>query len=419
MRLLIVVNDLLVYAAAISQPTGIQRVGSGLSEALLRSDIARPALIAVGTDGAREIEPRSLGFANDAPRRSARLAAPLLALLAHAPRALQEAVRAKARGMLATRAATSGNPIDVAPGDWIAVIGAPWIAPGTANATIEIKRRSRARLAILVHDLFPLTASEWYADGQAAEARDDVAALVNEADRIYSVSSDVAAAVRKRFDREVLVLTPADPVLWQNDARQHPDQNAPRPLRRAIAEPEVQGPYILCVGTLHPRKNLAALVHALSQIASSRGAESTPQLVIVGRRHPQDAALFEALEACRSIPRLRQRIILIHDANDERLARLYAASRFVVVPSLAEGWGIPAREALVAGRPVIATDAVPAAMGSPFIRVVPAGNEEALTTAIDEWWSGDEPEMLADQIAASFIPRTWGDVAREFVGGLQ
>ena len=172
---------------------------------------------------------------------------------------------------------------------------------------------------------------------------------------------------------------------------------------------------VLTVGTLHPRKNLPALVRIWDQwVQDSDRVQAVdgqpPRLVIVGRRHPQDAALFETLAAR---PRARSRISLIHTADDAQLAALYAAARFLVMPSLAEGWGMPVREALVAGIPSIVTDAVPAANSSPYVKIVPAGDESALAAAIHEWWDGSEPERRSAEIHEYFTPRTWVDVSRE------
>jgi glycosyltransferase involved in cell wall biosynthesis len=104
---------------------------------------------------------------------------------------------------------------------------------------------------------------------------------------------------------------------------------------------------------------------------------------------------------------------MIHTADDAQLAALYATARFLVMPSLAEGWGMPVREALVAGIPSIVTDAVPAANSSPYVKIVPAGDEVALGAAIHEWWDGAEPERLSAEIRQHFTPRTWADVGRE------
>jgi glycosyltransferase involved in cell wall biosynthesis len=174
---------------------------------------------------------------------------------------------------------------------------------------------------------------------------------------------------------------------------------------------------VITVGTLHPRKGLASLVRIWDTWIKNRDRSTlqmseVPILVIAGRRHPQDGELFAALTAH---PRARERIVLIHDASDDELAALYARARFLVMPSQAEGWGMPIREALVAGKPSIATDAVPAASASPWVRIVPAGSEEEISSAIHDWWEGSEPERLSQEIREKFMPRSWDDVAQEIV----
>lgn len=406
-RILVVSNDLVVYATAISQPTGIQRVAQGIAAGLLRIAVASQGqlaveLITVGGGAARRIEPRSVGIGGP-PRVSARAAGPLLTLLSRAPRNMQERTRAVARSLLAWRAAREGRALRVDPTDWILVAGAPWIAPGTADAAVALKRVSGARLSLLVHDLLPLTSPEWYADRQSRSARDDVAALIGAADQLFAVSPEVAKEISLRLQRAARSLPPADPELQ---------------LPSSAESTKGADPYVLYVGTLHPRKRVASLARSIATIAAATDVATAPRLIIAGRRHPQDAELFAALAETERIPGLRERITLLHEVDDAALAQLYAGCRFVVLPSLAEGWGIPVREALAAGRPAIATDAVPAAIGSPFVCVIPAGDDRALTAAIQTWWNGDEPERLAARIRAEFTPRGWGDVAHELIDAL-
>jgi len=405
MRLLIVANDLVVYATAIAQPTGIQRVGTGLAGGLLKiaaesGGSIEVALITVRAGGAREITPAAAGIGSTR-RGSARLARPLIKMLDRAPRPLQELVRTLARRVLSRRAGGEGRAIEVQPGDWMVVIGAPWIAPGMAEASVALKQKRGARLALLVHDLLPLTAPRWYADRQGSEARNDVAALVGAADQLFAVSPQVANDIVVHLQRNAVSLRPADPALS---------------IARAGGTSD---PYMLFVGTLHPRKRVDSIVRAMVAIASSDGVATSPRLVIAGRRHPQDAELFLALQEAERIPGLRERITLMHDVNDERLAQLYADCRFTILPSLAEGWGIPVRESLTAGQPVIASDAVPAAAGSPFVQVVAAGDDEALADAIRRWWNSDEPERLAVRIKAEHRSRDWSQVAKELLDGLE
>jgi len=390
-----VIDDLLVYGSVISRPTGIQRVAAGIANALLAS----PHIFSVHV-GSGEIRTAQLPNGATASWRT-RLSEVFLRFLSLAPRSLQEAVRTLARTLLSRLASRrAGATVQPVAGDWLLVLGAPWIAPGMASAVSALAARHQLRVALLVHDLLPATDPQWFGDAQGVAARRDMETLIGTANLLFAVSNEVAHQVRKQTARPVHSVSPADPLF-------------PRSAPRTAAGSKEQ--IVLTVGTLHPRKNLAALVRIWDQwIQSSEqdrsAADGPPRLIIAGRRHPQDAALFDALA---SHPRTRSRISLVHTADDAQLAELYATARFLVMPSLAEGWGMPVREALVAGIPSIVTDAVPAAQSTPYVKIVPAGDEVALGAAIHEWWDGAEPERLSAEIRQHFTPRTWTDVGRE------
>lgn len=394
-RCFIVIDDLLVYGSVISRPTGIQRVAAGIGSALLE----RPQTLSVHVSSG-EIRAAKLPQGGAASWRT-RLSEALLRLLSLAPRSLQESVRSLARTLLSRLASKrAGATVQPAAEDWLLVLGAPWIAPGMANAVKALAARHDLRVALLVHDLLPATDPQWFGDTQGVAARHDMENLISAASLLFAVSDEVALQLRERTMRPVYSVPPADPLF-------------PRTSLRAVAQPSDR--VVLAVGTLHPRKNLVALVQIWAQwIQRSEedpnNVKQPPRLVIAGRRHPQDAALFDALAAH---PRARSCISLIHTADDAQLAELYSAARFLVMPSLAEGWGMPVREALVAGIPSIVTDAVPAAHSTPYVKIVPAGDEAALSAAIHTWWNGAEPERLSAEIRQHFTPRTWADVSRE------
>ncbi len=400
----VAINDLVVYGAAITRPTGIQRVAEGLGSALAGSVGART--VVVSESGLRAANLPS------ATKRSplARLSEPALRVLARTPRRVQESVRTVARRVLGRAASRQGgDPIAPNAGDWILVVGAPWIAPGMASAVAALRRSHGLRVALLVHDLLPATSPQWFADAQGAAAKRDVESLIACAEVIFTVSSEVRDELFQRYGRSAELLPPADPILDHS-------QSFPSTLRTDDLERT-----ILSVGTLHPRKNLVALVRiwdrwCASEVARGSLADKIPMLVLAGRRHPQDGDLYRAL---REHPHAARRIRFVHDADDRELARLYRQCRFLVMPSLAEGWGLPIREALLAGRPAIASDAVPAASGSPFVHVVPAGDERALEEVIRSWWEGDEPERISEEIAERFQPRTWDQVAEQLVRSLK
>jgi glycosyltransferase involved in cell wall biosynthesis len=112
----------------------------------------------------------------------------------------------------------------------------------------------------------------------------------------------------------------------------------------------VNEPYCLHVGTLQPRKNLGLLVEAWD-LMRSRG-EQTPQLLLAGKR----GWLYDDL-----IDSVREKGLgdLIHFADyveREDLPALYSGAVALTFPSLYEGFGLPAMEAMACGTPVIASN---------------------------------------------------------------
>ncbi len=110
-------------------------------------------------------------------------------------------------------------------------------------------------------------------------------------------------------------------------------------------------PYLLCVGTIEPRKNLSLLLNIWEEMD---GAERRrPDLVFVGRRGWESETFYQRFN--KSVIQ-NQSIHYFDDVTDEDLSNLYAHAHGVLFPSFEEGFGLPAAEALKLGIPVIASD---------------------------------------------------------------
>jgi glycosyltransferase involved in cell wall biosynthesis len=132
--------------------------------------------------------------------------------------------------------------------------------------------------------------------------------------------------------------------------------------------------FILFVGTLEPRKNVDGLVRAFARL---RAAAPDVALVIAGRR----GWMFEG--ALRAAAPLGRAVRFLGHFPDAELPLLYRASAVFAYPSHAEGFGLPALEALASGVPVV-TSRAPALLetvGEAAERV-PAGDDEALAEAL-------------------------------------
>jgi alpha-1,3-rhamnosyl/mannosyltransferase len=108
--------------------------------------------------------------------------------------------------------------------------------------------------------------------------------------------------------------------------------------------------YLLCVGTLEPRKNLVRTVRAYAALPASL-RERFP-LVVVGAIGWQESDIVAELER---LSHKRQARVLYY-VDDEELAALYAAARAVLYPSLYEGFGLPIAEAMASGSPVLTSN---------------------------------------------------------------
>ena len=128
------------------------------------------------------------------------------------------------------------------------------------------------------------------------------------------------------------------------------------------------GGYMLCVGNIEPRKNIARLLEAVSHL------DADIPLVLVGPK----AWLWK--DSLRLMPELQRRRKALHVGYLSRqdLQVLYRNARFLVFPSLYEGFGLPALEAMALGCPVIAanTSSLPEVCGPAALYVNPQSVEE-------------------------------------------
>lgn len=120
-------------------------------------------------------------------------------------------------------------------------------------------------------------------------------------------------------------------------------------VAREVTKLGLNRPYILFVGTIQPRKNVARLIAAFDILA---GSNPELELVLAGKR----GWLADRIDAAIRSSRFRNRIRIIGHAPDAILPALYNGARAVVLPSLYEGFGLPALEAMASGTPVVVSD---------------------------------------------------------------
>jgi glycosyltransferase involved in cell wall biosynthesis len=142
--------------------------------------------------------------------------------------------------------------------------------------------------------------------------------------------------------------------------------------------------YILSVGTLQPRKNYVKLIAAFSLfLAKNRQKFGRVQLVIVGKK----GWLFDEILEAPAKYGVSDDVVFLNFVSDTDLAALYKSALCFVMPSLYEGFGLPALEAMSYGTPVVVSNvsSLPEVVGKAGVYVDPQRTEsiaEGLLAAV-------------------------------------
>jgi glycosyltransferase involved in cell wall biosynthesis len=134
----------------------------------------------------------------------------------------------------------------------------------------------------------------------------------------------------------------------------------------------IKTPFLLYVGNLKPHKNVPTLLRAFAQLLQRR--KLPHRLVLVG----DDARWRHSLvEECSRL-RIRDRTLFIPYVDQALLPKIYAAADLLVMPSAAEGFGLPVLEAMATATPVICSRAtsLPEVAGDAALYFDPTSSEE-------------------------------------------
>jgi len=231
------------------------------------------------------------------------------------------------------------------------------------------------------------------------------AAAVRTARVVFTVSETSQRALAARLGRpaERLPVVPEapDPVFV-------PQAAASVAAARASIGLAAEQPFVLFWGGVSPHKNVETLLDAFAALGPDRidGAA----LVVVGDLE-RETYVSSAADVRRRIADLgiAERVLLPGFVPDEALAALLTGATAVALPSLAEGFGLPAVEAAACGAPLVLSD-LPAhreSIGDAAL-FFPPTDTAALTRALGSVLA--DPELrarLAEKARKAVAPLTW------------
>lgn len=224
--------------------------------------------------------------------------------------------------------------------------GGSYLNVGHANLTDRSLRRLQAvpglKVAVMIHDVIPLDHPEFCRPGSPARFARMFDAVVRHADLILCPARATAADIARRATGGApprILPVPLGTEVPTPDARLLPDGL------------DLVRPYFVVLGTIEPRKNHMLLLDAWDEMQRQSPPDRVPQLFILGRRGWPDQALRARLDALEGGP-VRE----LPGLADAAVAALLTGARALLMPSHAEGFGLPVIEAARLGTPVLCSD---------------------------------------------------------------
>ncbi|WP_158813591.1 glycosyltransferase family 1 protein [Methylocapsa sp. S129] len=243
--------------------------------------------------------------------------------------------------------------------------------------------RPDVKMVFFIHDMLPLQTPEYFRAGEFAAhqrrlrnvARHGAGAIVS----TQAVKEALQKHIAKlgRGDLPILVAPlPVAPIFLRDEA----------PDNELSAEP-----FFVQCGTLEPRKNHLMILHIWRELVTRHGS-AAPKLILVGARGWENENIIDLLERCAP---LRHHVLEVSGLATPSVKRLMKAARAVLMPSFAEGYGLPLAEALALGTPAIASDI-------PVFREIAGDHCTSLSPIDGEGW------MRAIELAAQQRSRPFG-----------
>jgi glycosyltransferase involved in cell wall biosynthesis len=264
-------------------------------------------------------------------------------------------------------------------------------------------RRGRSRLLLTVHDMLPLDRPRDFGAVKRSLIREPYLASIRAADAVACVS----AATRDRLlsyvpsaaDRAAVVPLAADGGLLRIPAR---------PVRRLAGVP-----FALVVGDDSPRKNLGLLLEAIEAVRTR-----LPDAVLAVAGPPNWGVTADGELMRRLVD--DGVVVQLGFVADDELRWCYANARVVCCPSLLEGFGLPALEALQLGAPLLTSDdpALSEVTG-PGVPHLSSWDPRAWVEPLVARLAGDGDPVAASRSGGAdgagnpLLARTWDDVAAD------
>ena len=253
--------------------------------------------------------------------------------------------------------------------------GAAYLNLGHSNLRPALLRNLKGlRRAVMIHDTIPLSHPEFTREDQSAAFRDKFMAAITLADLVIAISDATRSEIELWHRRLAITRSPEIITAHIGTALALPD------AAQIPAQLDLSRPFFVTIGTIEPRKNHALLLDAWEILDARLPGPDMPQLVVIGRRGWRNEAVFARLD---TLPP-DSPVLECPGLSDASVAALLARCHALLMPSHAEGFGLPLTEA--AGRGVaVLTSPLPVAreLLGDHAQLLPPDRPEAWAEAVE------------------------------------
>lgn len=256
------------------------------------------------------------------------------------------------------------------PFDWVTRVKADvYLYPNFIYWPLTFTKKS----IIVVHDLGYIDQPDAVIARQRAYLSKFIPYSIKKATKVVAISEHTKKRIMEVYgtaDNKISVVTPAvDHTTFK------PQKTAD--IKKVKQKYKIDSEYLLFLGTIEPRKNVAGLLQGYSQLP--KHLQEKYKMVLAGGKGWYDDEINEWCE------KLGDRVIRTGYIDQEDKAALYAGATIFTYPSSYEGWGMQPLEAMACGTPVISANnsSLPEAVGKAGI-LVDAKSSKEISQAIEK-----------------------------------
>jgi glycosyltransferase involved in cell wall biosynthesis len=205
----------------------------------------------------------------------------------------------------------------------------------------NLRDKAGARIVCFIHDTIPIDFPEYSVPGEAERHRLRMSTVAKYADGVIVNSLQTGEAFRPFLEKAGR----APPIVYA-------PLGADLPIQPSPVAPMRSGSYFVCVGTIEAKKNHLLLLNLWRDLVRRMG-ETSPRLVLIGRRGWYVQNVLNMLDRSTALAGMVEER---NNLSDAEMAGLVSGARALLMPTFAEGYGLPVAEALALGTPVLCSD---------------------------------------------------------------